>query len=120
MSQQKHENDQTKTDISQDEDDQQNKVWGQIVPLNSQKLKTYDLIDNNITIGRNSNNIIHIQDSRLSGFHCSLDYKEDKNEVYLNDLSTNGTYILGRRVGKGNLKKQKWRSNIFITQNESR
>jgi pSer/pThr/pTyr-binding forkhead associated (FHA) protein len=49
-------------------------------------------------IGRNPDCTLAIHDKRLSGKHCEIVKFESK--VTLTDLSTNGTYIGDKKVGK--------------------
>jgi hypothetical protein len=42
-----------------------------------------------------------IRDERVSLHHCRLSYDIITNDVYIDDWSTNGTYINGRRLGDG-------------------
>jgi pSer/pThr/pTyr-binding forkhead associated (FHA) protein len=62
-----------------------------------------------LTIGRGSNNDVVLQDSFVSGSHCSITLDE-KGNFYLQDLgSSNGTYVNGKRV------QQAWlRSNDIV------
>ena len=52
-----------------------------------------------ITLGRSSESDIQIHDTLISRVHCKLEWEDDK--WYLNDLgSTNGTWMVGRKVDK--------------------
>ncbi|KAH7827422.1 putative CAMK/RAD53 protein kinase [Monocercomonoides exilis] len=80
------------------------KIWGQLVPLNP-ILRKADLIENEVTIGRSSSCMIHVMDPRVSGLHCTISLMMEEtqgNNIYLKDLSTNGTYVNRRKIGKGN------------------
>src|SRR4051812_35556067 len=75
-------------------------VWGTLVPLvNSQPLPTYTLSKAEILIGRSPDCLICINDKRLSGKHCSI--SREGNQIQITDLSTNGTFIASKKVGKG-------------------
>ena len=63
-------------------------------------LPTHELSESAVTIGRLKDCDIEINDKRLSGKHCRLEKRE--NEVFLTDLSTNGTYVKDAKVGKNN------------------
>ena len=74
--------------------------WGRMHPIaGTQALPTYDLTDEIVSIGRNAECTICINDKRLSGKHCSIT-KEEKT-ITLTDLSTNGTFLAAKKVGKG-------------------
>lgn len=66
---------------------------------NAQPLPTYSLTQSEILIGRNPECVICINDKRLSGKHCTLAKQGDK--YTLTDLSTNGTFVGDKKVGKG-------------------
>jgi predicted component of type VI protein secretion system len=75
-------------------------VWGTLTPLvNTQPLPTYSLTQSEVLIGRNPECVICINDKRLSGKHCTLSRQGDK--YTLTDLSTNGTFLNDKKVGKG-------------------
>jgi pSer/pThr/pTyr-binding forkhead associated (FHA) protein len=57
-----------------------------------------------LTIGRSSSNDVVMQDSFVSGSHCSITMDE-KGNFYLQDLgSSNGTFVNGKRVQQAWLK----------------
>lgn len=57
-----------------------------------------------LTIGRGGNNDVVIQDSFISGTHCSITL-DDTGHFYLQDLgSGNGTFVNGKRVQQSWLK----------------
>jgi pSer/pThr/pTyr-binding forkhead associated (FHA) protein len=57
-----------------------------------------------LTIGRSSSNDVVIQDSFVSGAHCSITL-DDKGSFYLQDMgSSNGTFVNGKRVQQAWLK----------------
>ncbi|KAL4503246.1 hypothetical protein ABPG72_000852 [Tetrahymena utriculariae] len=96
------------TDVSDHENDKQqdkSQKWGEIIPLDSRKFSVFECLQNEITIGRAPNNVLRIDDKRLSGTHCKLIYDPQENEVYLQDLSTNGTFIFDKKLGKENKSK---------------
>ena len=93
------------TDTSDCEDavaaagDQKSKKWADIVPLDSSKFSSYECVKHEISIGRAPGNIVLIDDKRLSGNHCRLLLID--NKAYIEDLSTNGTYVFNKKIGKG-------------------
>jgi len=59
--------------------------------------KVYNILSNQITIGRSTNNSISIPDSKISRNHLLI--VRDGNILRVKDLgSTNGTYIGGKRI----------------------
>lgn len=63
-------------------------------------------ITGQITIGRDENNTIQIEDTLVSRFHALV--QKIKNAYFIKDLdSTNGTLINGREIPKGNYFKLK-------------
>lgn len=78
----------------------QGEVWATLTPLpNTQPLPTYTLTQSEILIGRNTECVICINDKRLSGKHCTISKLGDKYTI--TDLSTNGTFIGDKKIGKG-------------------
>ena len=55
-------------------------------------------------MGRNSTHDIQIADIRLSGVHCKI-FKDDDENIWIEDLSSNGTFIENEIIGKGKKKK---------------
>ncbi|KNC46086.1 CAMK/RAD53 protein kinase [Thecamonas trahens ATCC 50062] len=55
--------------------------------------------------GRHSSPGLRFTDIRVSGKHCKLERSEAPNSttrvVFLTDLSSNGTYVNGRKIGRG-------------------
>ncbi|GAM18627.1 hypothetical protein SAMD00019534_018020 [Acytostelium subglobosum LB1] len=66
----------------------------------------YPLVDNEVVLGRQPNSTIHFNDMNISGKHCAIIKTSDPGDAqaiaFLYDHSTNGTYIDGIKVGKGN------------------
>eukprot|EP00668_Euglena_longa_P012090 GGOE01014517.1.p1 GENE.GGOE01014517.1~~GGOE01014517.1.p1 ORF type:complete len:625 (+),score=224.43 GGOE01014517.1:27-1901(+) len=72
----------------------------QLVALNA-KYANIDLSGQvNVSIGRKADNTVVIEDPRISGYHCKV-YLEG-NDLFLHDLSTNGTWVNDVKLGKGN------------------
>ena len=53
------------------------------------------------TIGRTSNSNFKVPLKLVSSHHCTLRYNPATHVVHIDDLSTNGSYVNGKRVGKG-------------------
>jgi len=75
--------------------------WGKVVFDNPAKYPTTSLVGGTVTFGRRQNCTICIPHIVVSGLHCVLSYNKD-NVVFLQDSSTNGTWVNGKLVGKGN------------------
>lgn len=59
--------------------------------------KSFDLEDDDVTIGRSDENVITLNNASVSGFHCSL--KRQGFSYLLADLqSTNGTRVNGQPI----------------------
>ena len=68
-----------------------------ILMFNDQVVKEYPLLEDSVTIGRNANNTIKIDNLAVSGFHARIDAAGDK--FILTDLqSTNGTFVNDKRI----------------------
>jgi len=74
--------------------------WGKIVFDNPTKYPTTNLVGSAVTIGRNKKCTIHVPHPVASGLHCTLTIDQD-NIVFLEDSSTNGTWVNKKFVGKG-------------------
>jgi FOG: FHA domain len=62
--------------------------------------RTYNIPNNTITVGRESNNIIQVNDQKISRNHCVI--TQYGNTMTLKDLqSRNGTYLNGSRINSG-------------------
>jgi predicted component of type VI protein secretion system len=68
-----------------------------ILKFNQQVIKEYPLYKDRVTIGRNENNTITIDNLAVSGFHARIDPKGD--DYILTDLqSTNGTFVNDKKI----------------------
>ena len=73
--------------------------WAMLLPVpNTQPLPKYPLALPSILIGRNSQCTICINDKRLSGKHCII--TKEQGKITITDLSTNGTFIGDKKIGK--------------------
>jgi pSer/pThr/pTyr-binding forkhead associated (FHA) protein len=74
-----------------------------VLGLNGQMLHEYALDRETVTIGRKTDNDIHIDNLAVSGNHAKI--LTILNDSFIEDLgSTNGTYINGRKISKHALK----------------
>ncbi|KAJ5076368.1 serine/threonine-protein kinase fhke-related [Anaeramoeba ignava] len=85
--------------------------WGKLVSL-TKGFPNFNLISNDPTIfGRLDNCNYIIADPRISSYHCSIYRTIDTTSqaspfiVFLKDQSSNGTFVNGKVVGKGNQVK---------------
>ncbi len=68
-----------------------------ILMFNKQVVKEYPLSKESITIGRNEDNTIRVDNLAVSGYHARIDLAG--NDYVLTDLqSTNGTFVNDKRV----------------------
>ncbi|KAG8901787.1 hypothetical protein FRB99_005104 [Tulasnella sp. 403] len=80
-------------------------LWGRLVPCNP-AVNTIDL-QNDVhvyTFGRNPSNTIVVAAPKISGRHCEVRLvtePDGSSSVNLTDLSSNGTYVNGLKVGRG-------------------
>lgn len=54
-----------------------------------------------ITVGRSKGNVI-LMGKTVSGEHCKILYDTSQGQFIVKDLSKNGTYCNGRKIGRGN------------------
>lgn len=74
-----------------------------VLGFNGQTLHEYSLDQETVTIGRKTDNDIHIDNLSVSGNHAKI--LTILNDSFIEDLdSTNGTYINGKKVNKHALK----------------
>ena len=68
-----------------------------ILTFNKQVLQEYPFLKDNVTIGRNEDNTIIIDNLAVSGYHARIDKAGD--DFVLTDLqSTNGTFVNDKMV----------------------
>lgn len=68
-----------------------------ILMFNKQVLKEYPIMKESVTIGRNKDNVINIDNLAVSGYHARID--KAGSDFILTDLqSTNGTFINDKKV----------------------
>lgn len=90
----------------------QPKPWAKLTSFNVE-YPNVALTKDSYTIGRNSTNDIQISDARLSGTHCKI-YKDSEDNCWLEDLSSNGTFIDNQNLGKGNSRKLASGDKIYL------
>jgi len=74
-----------------------------VLGYNGQTLHEYALDQETVTIGRKTDNDIHIDNLAVSGNHAKI--LTILNDSFIEDLdSTNGTYINGKKISKHALK----------------
>eukprot|EP00698_Gefionella_okellyi_P017356 TRINITY_DN505_c0_g1_i3.p1 TRINITY_DN505_c0_g1~~TRINITY_DN505_c0_g1_i3.p1 ORF type:complete len:578 (-),score=120.79 TRINITY_DN505_c0_g1_i3:256-1989(-) len=86
-------------------------AWGRLLSTNPKLPRSIDLISNEIVIGRAPSCDVSFDDKRISAKHCKIVRLVDERkgtgskatqDVYLvEDLSTNGTFINKKKIGKG-------------------
>ena len=75
--------------------EEKKKAWGQLVAINA-KVPNFELIEDEISIGRGTKCSLKIGDVHISSLHCKI-YREN-NLVWIEDFSSNGTFLNGRKV----------------------
>jgi len=86
--------------------------WARALSLNP-KYPNVDIVTEEVKFGRRADCQVKLGDNlSISGCHCRL-FRADAPEedrrrgimkaVYLEDLSTNGTFVQGKKIGKGNV-----------------
>ncbi len=69
--------------------------------------KVFRFSDSSISVGRAGENLLTLNDARVSGHHCLIGINEvdDMGQIYIEDLdSTNGTFVNGESVKRRILK----------------
>eukprot|EP01114_Cavostelium_apophysatum_P013992 TRINITY_DN3508_c0_g1_i1.p1 TRINITY_DN3508_c0_g1~~TRINITY_DN3508_c0_g1_i1.p1 ORF type:complete len:541 (+),score=161.53 TRINITY_DN3508_c0_g1_i1:317-1939(+) len=88
-------------------------LWGRLVPLNP-KDPCVELTGTGITIGRRQSECdVIFTDRLISGKHCKIFREESDDIVFVQDLSSNGTFLNGEKLGTG--KTQTLRNGAEIT-----
>ncbi|EAR90847.1 FHA domain protein (macronuclear) [Tetrahymena thermophila SB210] len=74
-------------------------IWGKLTSINRKSLNLTEYLDQDtIKVGRSENNQIVIDHPKISKVHCILTRQDDG--VYIEDKSSNGTYIQNNLIGK--------------------
>ncbi|MBN2418515.1 MAG: FHA domain-containing protein [Deltaproteobacteria bacterium] len=68
-----------------------------ILMFNNQVVKEYPLLKDSITIGRNEDNIITVDNLAVSGYHARID-AAGKDYILTDLQSTNGTFVNDKKV----------------------
>ena len=91
-----------KTSTTRDSGDHEDNVWARLSSLTKHTAAKIEIKGTEFGIGRDPDNDLHINDARLSRFHCritrSWNAESGAMEVYLHDLSKNGTFKNGEIV----------------------
>ncbi|KAF7357886.1 Pkinase-domain-containing protein [Mycena venus] len=80
--------------------------WGYLNPCLSQSIKRVTLYktEKEVTIGRNTSNNVVFPGFKISNFHATIRWNGLENAasiVTIEDTSSNGTFINGEKIGKG-------------------
>jgi len=68
-----------------------------VLMFNKQVIKEYPLLEDSVTVGRNEDNTIPIENLAVSGYHARID--KTGSDFILTDLqSTNGTFVNDKKV----------------------
>src|SRR3954470_15228661 len=74
--------------------------------LNNGNEFIFDLVEERLSLGRNSRNEIVIENTFISSFHAELLRQEDGNYELIDLNSANGTYVNGKRAERAVLKPE--------------
>ncbi|CAF3047322.1 unnamed protein product, partial [Rotaria sp. Silwood2] len=94
--------------VSEEDSIQESKIWGRLLSINKH-FPSVNLIDNEYSLGRGKKCSIVLDSKELqaskyyltySSIHFKIIRDTVKNYVYIQDLSSNGTYINGEKIGK--------------------
>jgi serine/threonine-protein kinase Chk2 len=108
-------------DYNNNDNNMKIKIWGKLLSLQSTNGHV-DLVNDELTIGRRKECSITFSDVKISGIHCKIFRKVTKlpssnrsinsyhsiqdspftTQIFLEDFSLNGTFINGKKLGKGN------------------
>jgi len=90
--------------------EENSKAWGRLIGISPRNGSNFFLKENVHSIGRGSANDFVIDHMGISGRHCTITRetisgsKSNDFLVWLEDLSTNGTYVDNEKIGKGKKK----------------
>ncbi|CAF3801968.1 unnamed protein product [Rotaria sordida] len=94
--------------VSEDDGIQESKIWGRLLSINKH-FPSVNLIDNEYSLGRGKKCSIVLESKEIQASKYYLTYSSThfkiirdtiKNYVYIQDLSSNGTYVNGEKIGK--------------------
>jgi pSer/pThr/pTyr-binding forkhead associated (FHA) protein len=78
-------------------------IFGNVVPLDWNQIPTVQNdshnFKHNITIGTNPDNTIQVYNDKVSRYHAKIKI-DNKGRIFLNDQSSNGTFVNGSRISK--------------------
>eukprot|EP00007_Cunea_sp_BSH-02190019_P006559 CAMPEP_0174244000 /NCGR_PEP_ID=MMETSP0417-20130205/33629_1 /TAXON_ID=242541 /ORGANISM="Mayorella sp, Strain BSH-02190019" /LENGTH=444 /DNA_ID=CAMNT_0015323615 /DNA_START=20 /DNA_END=1350 /DNA_ORIENTATION=+ len=91
---------------TQEEDaPEQHSAWAELTSL-VPSIPSYTLTEDEVTVGRGEENTIVLQSPVVSGNHANFQHEIDpvsgEHLVFIQDTSTNGTYVDNKKLGKGN------------------
>ncbi|KAJ6591334.1 kinase-like domain-containing protein [Mycena sp. CBHHK59/15] len=86
--------------------EQNDNLWGYLNPCLSPVLSRVELYKDcrDVTVGRNTANIVIFPGFKISNFHAVIRWNGKENAdsvVIIEDMSSNGTFINGDKIGKG-------------------
>lgn len=78
------------------------RIWGKLVTKHDSATTLLEMDAGPYTVGRAESSSLRLTESKVSGVHARLSH--DNANAILEDLSTNGTFVNGHKVGKGRLR----------------
>ena len=92
--------------------------WGRAVCTNVD-YPSSPLVESEISIGRKSSCTLQLKHAAISGVHCLLHWLPDSALCFLTDVSTNGTWVDGKRAEKNQRLLVANGSEITLIRNNS-
>jgi len=86
--------------------------WAKLISFGP-GIETVNLVKASYVFGRNPAADVKIPDIKLSGLHCKV-FKDDQGGFWVEDTSSNGTFIDNELIGKGKKKKIASGDKIYL------
>jgi len=86
--------------------------WAKLISFGP-GIENVNLVKGSYVFGRNPAADVKIPDIKLSGLHCKL-FKDDQGGFWVEDTSSNGTFIDNELIGKGKKKKIASGDKIYL------
>lgn len=91
-----------------DANNQSQSVWARLIPVYSNHAepslnKIIEFRECLITIGRDDLNDVTLKCAQMSSKHCRIERNHERDTVFLEDISTNGTWVGKKKLNKSRL-----------------
>ena len=84
--------------LNNHQDDQETPDLGRFISFGT--YSNIEITKNIFSIGRSENSDFGLQHRKISQNHALLEYDFEDKSLYITDLSTNGTYLNDKLIGK--------------------